>query len=59
MKNILYIYGNININNTYRSDTSDEPNKQTLRFPSAVIRKRLQEVQKFLVIDVIKPICPL
>ena len=35
------------------------PNKHTFRFPSAVRRNRLQDPQKFSVIDVIKPIRPL
>jgi len=30
----------------------------TFRFPSAVSRSRLQPVQKFSLIDVMKPICP-
>ena len=35
------------------------PNKHTFKFPSAVRRNRLQDPQKFSVIDVIKPIRPL
>ena len=35
------------------------PNKHTFKFPSAVKRNRLQDPQKFSVIDVIKPIRPL
>ena len=35
------------------------PNKHTFRFPSAVRRNRLQDPQKFSVIDVINPIRPL
>lgn len=35
------------------------PNKHTFRFPSAVRRNRLQDPQKFSVIDVIKPMRPL
>ena len=35
------------------------PNKHTFKFPSAVRRNRLQDPQKFSVIDVIKPMRPL
>ena len=35
------------------------PNKHTFRFPSAVRRNRLQDPQKFSVIDVMKPMRPL
>jgi hypothetical protein len=35
------------------------PKRHTLRFPSAVIRRRLHEPQKCSLIDVINPICPL
>lgn len=41
------------------SETSPFPsNKHTFKFPSAVIRKRLQESQKCWLMDVINPTCP-
>lgn len=41
-----------------RNEISALPKRQTLRLPSAVIRRRLQDPQKCSLIDVIKPTCP-